>query len=149
MGLRQNPGRRRCALTRHLSLARTGGSAVGLGASGAASRLAVGLGRSGASAKVGKRSLGHAAQGLAGGRGAALLVSGEVEGDEEHQVGAEDGDAGEGSKLLASAGTSVGHVGEVGRGEVGVRGEVDEACNGLAMSHYCSHSAALCTYQDQ
>lgn len=35
---------------------------------------------------VGQRSLGHAAEGLAGGALRVLLVGGDVEGDEEHKV---------------------------------------------------------------
>ena len=57
-----------------------------------------------------------------------LLVRGGVEGDEENQVRSEDGNTRERSKLLTGALTSVGHEGEVGRGEVGVGREVDEAC---------------------
>lgn len=49
-----------------------------------------------------------------------LLVCGEVEGDEEEEVGAEDGHASECSELLAGAFAVVWHVGKVGRGEVGV-----------------------------
>lgn len=107
------------------SLTRSGGGTVGLGSSGAGTGLAdVGSHMDG----VGQRSLAHAAQGLASGSLAVLLVGGEVEGDEENQVRAEDANASKGSKLLTSALASIGHVGEVGRGEVGVRGEVDEAC---------------------
>lgn len=113
----------------HLSLARSGGGAVGLGASSGGT---VGLALDGGSLnqmRVGEGSLGHASKALAAARRLALLlVCGEVEGDEEDQVGAEGDHTGKGSKLLASALASVGHPGPVGRGEVGVRGEVDEAC---------------------
>lgn len=79
--------------------------------------------------RVGQRGLGHASERLARTRGLpVLLVSGNVEQDEEDEVGAQDTNAGESGKLLSSAFTSVRHVGEVSGGEVGVRGEVDEAC---------------------
>lgn len=117
------------SVARHrLSLARSGGGTVGPGAgSGGTVRLALdggGLDQ----VRVGKGSLGHASKALATARRLALLlVRGEVEGDEEDQVGAEGDDTSKGSELLASALASVGHPGPVGRGEVGVRGEVDEA----------------------
>lgn len=56
-----------------------------------------------------------------------LLVGGGVEGEEQKEVGAENGHTSKGGKLLTGADTHVGHVGEVSEGEVGVRGEVDEA----------------------
>jgi len=55
------------------------------------------------------------------------LIGGEVKGDEEEEVGAQDAHAGESSKFLASAAARVRHPLEVGAGEVGVGGEVDEA----------------------
>jgi len=58
---------------------------------------------------------------------AVLLVRCDVEGDEEQQVGADDAHAGERGKLLAGALAGVRHPLEVGRGEIGVGGEVDEA----------------------
>ncbi len=76
---------------------------------------------------VGKGSLRHAAQGLAGRLLAALLVRGKVKRDEKHQVRRQDTDTGESRKLLAGAATSVGHPREVSRGEVRVRCKVDEA----------------------
>jgi hypothetical protein len=110
---------------RHLGLAGSNG-AVGLGASGGGT---VGLlDRSSLDQmRVGKRSLRHASEALSAGRSLALLlVGGEVEGDEQNEVRADGNDTGESSKLLARALSSVGHPGEVGRGEVGIRGEVDE-----------------------
>lgn len=59
---------------------------------------------------------------------ALFLVGGEVEGDEEEEVGGEDADAGERGELLAGALAAGREVGKVGAGEVGVGGEVDEAC---------------------
>jgi hypothetical protein len=56
-----------------------------------------------------------------------LAVGREVEGNEEDEVGGEDGHASESSEFLTSADTSVRHRGEVDIGEVGVGGEVDEA----------------------
>lgn len=78
--------------------------------------------------RVGERSLRHASKALSACRSLALLlVCGEVEGDEQNEVRADGNDTRESSKLLARALSSVRHPGEVGRGEVGVRGEVDEA----------------------
>lgn len=56
-----------------------------------------------------------------------LVVGGDVEGDEEQEVRAEDGHASKGGKLLTGAGAHVGHPGEVAAREVGVRGKVNEA----------------------
>ena len=134
-------------LAHHLSLARAGGSAVGPGGAGSAGTVSVAVGMAvavtvggsvgllGAAIEslldhlgVGKRSLAHLAQRLAGGRSLLVLaVGGKVEGDEEHKVRAENTHAAEGSKLLTSAGAGIGHPLEVGGGEVGVRRKVDEA----------------------
>jgi hypothetical protein len=111
----------------HLSLTGSSRGTVGLGSSGGGT---VGLlDRSGLDqVRVGKRGLRHAAEALSAGRGLSLLlVGGEVEGDEEDEVRADGDDTRESSKLLARALASVGHPLEVGRGEVGVRGEVDES----------------------
>lgn len=115
-----------------LRLARASGGAVGLGtSSGSTVGLAVGgtirlaVGR--CANEVGDGGLAHAAKRLASSRLAALLVSSKVEGDEENQVGAENSHARESGEFLTSASTGVGHPLEVGRGEVGVRGEVNEA----------------------
>ena len=59
---------------------------------------------------------------------ARLLVGGQVERDEEEKIGAQDGAAGNGGELLPSASPGIGHPGEVGRGEIGVRCEVDKSC---------------------
>ena len=56
-----------------------------------------------------------------------LLVGGNVEGDEQQQVRGDDTNTSERSELLTGALTHVGSPGEVGGGEVGVRGKVDEA----------------------
>ena len=58
---------------------------------------------------------------------ARFLVCSKVERDEEDQVRAEDTTACDGSKLLASAATSVGHPLKVCRGEVCVCGKIDKA----------------------
>jgi hypothetical protein len=112
----------------HLGLAGASGDTVGLGSG----RLgAVGLARGGRLGvrEVGKRSLAHTAQGFARRLLAArLLVGRGVEGDEEHEVRAENSNTGESGKLLARALARVGHEREVGRGEVSVGGEVDEPC---------------------
>lgn len=79
--------------------------------------------------RVGQRSLGHATEGLAGAWCLLIaLVGGNIEGDEQDEVRAEDANTSEGSEFLSGAFTVVGHVGEVARSEVGVRGEVDESC---------------------
>lgn len=59
--------------------------------------------------------------------GDGLLVCGEVETDEEEEVRGDDNHSGDSSELLTSALAQVGHLREVGAGEVGPRGEVDEA----------------------
>ena len=56
-----------------------------------------------------------------------LLVGSGVESEEENEVAGQDDHAGKRSKLLAGAVAHVGHPGEVGVGEVGVRGKVDKA----------------------
>lgn len=55
------------------------------------------------------------------------LVGGEIERDEEEEVGGEDADAGDGGEFLAGAFAIVGEPGPVSAGEVGPGGEVDEA----------------------
>lgn len=102
-----------------LARAGNGTRAGGLGAGGG--------GLSNQVVRVGQRGLRHAAKALAGSRGLVLLVGGEVERDEQNQVRAEDNDTSKGSKLLTSALAGIGHPGEVGRGEVGVRCEVDKS----------------------
>jgi len=78
--------------------------------------------------RVGERSLAHSAHSLASGRALAiLLVGGEVERDEEEEVRAEDTNTREGSELLTRALPGVGEPRPVGRNEVGVRSEVNEA----------------------
>lgn len=59
--------------------------------------------------------------------GLGLLVSGNVESDEQNQVAGQDAHAGERSELLASADAGARQPGEVAGGEVRVGGEVDEA----------------------
>lgn len=113
-----------------LGLAGTGGDAVRLGTRGGSSAVAAALLRSLLHVqRVGQRSLRHAAQRLAGGAVllALLLVGSGVERDEKHKVGGQCSNTGESSELLACALASVGHPGPVGRSEVSVRGEVDEA----------------------
>jgi len=55
-----------------------------------------------------------------------LLVRGNIKGDEEHEVGAEEDDASECSELLSSALAHIWHPWPVGGCEVGIRGEVYE-----------------------
>lgn len=94
-----------------LSLARAGSNTVGLGSSRGG--LSIGAGEGRGVGEVGERSLAHATQRLARGLLAILLVSGGIERDEEDQVRAQDTDARESGKLLASALARVGHPGEV------------------------------------
>ena len=56
-----------------------------------------------------------------------LLIGSDIERDEKEEIRAEDTHASERSELLTSALAGVWHIREVGAGEVGVRGEVDEA----------------------
>jgi hypothetical protein len=73
-------------------------------------------------------SLRHASEGLAStGRFSFLLVRGEVEGDEENEVRADNNNTSKGGILLSSTLASVGYPGKICRGEVSVRCKVDEA----------------------
>jgi len=67
----------------------------------------------------------------AGGTASALLcglvVGGNIEGDEEEKVGAEDGHASEGGEFFTSTVTLVGEPREIAAGEVGVGSKVDES----------------------
>lgn len=81
---------------------------------------------------IGQRSLRHAAERLAVVGLGILLVRGNVEGDEEDQVGRENTDASKGGELLAGTFAMVGHPGEVGGSKVGVGREIDETCDWLA-----------------
>lgn len=117
-----------------LGLARTSDRAVGTTSSGGRVTTTRLGGVSSGSTNGGDLRVPHFNQGLAASvatRTASLsgfVVGGDVERDEQHQVGRDDDHTSESSKLLASALACVGHVGEVGAGEVGVRGEVNEAC---------------------
>lgn len=88
--------------------------------------------------KVGYRGLGHTAESLAGrfseAFGGFVVVGGNVERDEQHQVGSEDSHAGEGGKLLARALAGIWPMRSIGRDEVGVGGKVDESFCWLATS---------------
>lgn len=101
---------------------------VDLGLAGLGGAVAVSNGCDGLVVELGVDGDGSVRDGLAGGALSALLVGGDVEGDEEEEVGREDTAASEGSEFLTGALSEVGHVGEVGGGEVGVRGKVDEDC---------------------
>lgn len=115
--------RRDCALDDYLGLARAShgavGAASGLGAAG------TGRGRNLEVLHVDQRFLASVAAGTSGLGG--LVVGGNVEGDEQNQVGADDADTSHGSEFLTGTLAHVGEPREVGGGEVGVRGEVDEA----------------------
>lgn len=78
--------------------------------------------------RVGERRLAHTSHGFASTSCLAVLpISSEIERDEQDEVRAENADARDGGELLPGALAHVGEVGDVSRGEVGVRGEVDEA----------------------
>lgn len=109
-----------------LSLAGPGSRAVGLDTRGFGGSV-----RDGGAVHnivgVGERSLAHSANSLASTRPLSiLLISGDVERNEEYKVRADDSHAREGSKLLTRALAGIGNPGPVGRGEVGVRSEIDE-----------------------
>ena len=117
----------------YLSLAGAGGPAVG---SGRGALLA--SGQSSLAAAESPLDLLGSGEGLilhlnesAGSASATLLdrllVGGDVESDEEDEVAGQDAHASERSELLASADAGAREPGEVAGGEVGVRGEVDEA----------------------
>jgi len=133
---------------RHLGLAGTCGDAAGLDASGLGRDIVL----NGASndVRVRERGLGHLAERLAGAGGLlVLLVGGEVEGDEENEVRADDTHTSKGSELLASALAGIGHPGVVGRGEVGVGGEVDEAWDNVRFCADTRDKMCWTTYRDQ
>jgi len=52
--------------------------------------------------------------------GGRALVGGGVEGDEEEEVRGEDADSGDSGEFFTGAGAVIGHIVEVGAGEVGV-----------------------------
>lgn len=96
-----------------------------------------GLGRARSSDARGRASGRSGSSGGSGGSGGSgslggilladgLGVDADVEGNEQEEVRGEDGAAREGSVLLAGTAAVVGHVGEVGGGEVGVGGKVDK-----------------------
>jgi hypothetical protein len=114
----------------HLCLATSGDAAVGSGSITASEVSLTTAEASSSLANSGDLLVLHLNQ-SAGGTVAALLcgllVGCGVEGEEQEEVGAENGHTSEGGELLTSADTHVGHVGEVSEGEVGVRGEVNKA----------------------
>jgi len=65
--------------------------------------------------------------GLGSGALAGALVGGRVEADEQDEVAAQDTTTGKRGKLFTGTTPRVGDPGPVGRGEVGVRGEVNKA----------------------
>lgn len=73
-----------------------------------------------------------------GGPLSILLVSGNVEGDEEQEVGADNAHTSESCKFLPGTFASVWHPIKISRGEIGVRCKIDEdwETNILAKSKY-------------
>lgn len=117
---------------RRLCLAGSCCAAVDLGAGRlciAAEEATLGLARN-EIVGVRQRGLRHATETLAVVGLALLLVSGDVEGDEEDQVRSKNADSRESGEFLACALAMVGHPLEVGGSEVCVRGKVDEAYAG-------------------
>lgn len=88
----------------------------------------------GSSSRRGDLEVAHVDQGLLASVAARtadlgfLLIGGDVEGDEQEQVGGDDTDTSESSEFLTGALAHVGGPREVSRGEVSVRSEVDKAC---------------------
>lgn len=119
--------------TENLGLAGTGDRAVGA-TRGTAIGVALLSSRGGdlEVSHIDQRLLASVAAGASG--LGSLVVGGNVEGDEKNQVGADDANTSQGSEFLAGALAHVGHPGEVGRGEVGIGGEVDEAL-GWSVCH--------------
>ena len=116
---------------RHLCLARTGDGAVGPSRSGssAVTLLAV----NGGSTNGRKLRVLHVNQRLSSsvatrtaGLG-SLVVSRNIEGNKQHEIGSNDDHPRESSKFLSSTLACVRQEWEVGVCEVGVRGEVNEA----------------------
>ncbi len=80
------------------------------------------------SCNIGDLGILERASGFAGGGALAVFLVGcEVERDEEDEVGADDTHSGESGEFLSGAFARVRHPGEVGRGEVSVGSEIDEA----------------------
>jgi hypothetical protein len=80
---------------------------------------------------------------------AGLVIGGNVEGDEEDEVGADDADASHGSELLTGALAHIGEPLEVGGGEIGVGGKVDEALELLAFPFLQVQFGTRITYRRQ
>ena len=114
----------------HLGLARAGNGTVG--AAGRDSST-VGLGSTVGTSRGGDLEVAHVDERLLASVAAraanlgSLVVCSNVEGDEEQQVRGDDTNTGESGELLTGTLAHVGSPGEVGGGEVGVGGEVDEA----------------------
>lgn len=107
--------------------------AVSLRTRGGGLAAAAGLGaglacRGGGGKRVWQRGLAHTTYGLASTSSLAVLpISSEIERDEQDEVRAENSNAGDRGEFLAGALAHVRPVGEVDRGEVGVRRKVDES----------------------
>ena len=102
-----------------LCLARSGGDAIGLNTGGLCSTIGGLLVLVDEVVRIRKRSLAHSSQTLASAGGLAILLVGrEVEGNEQHQVRAENDDAGKSSELLSGALAGIGDPGPVGGSEV-------------------------------
>lgn len=140
----------------HLSLARASDGPVGPSGrhGGSVGRDSAVGGSSLRARSRGDLELGHVDDSLAASvatgtasLGLGLVVGGDVERDEQEQVGAKDAHAGEGGELLSGANTHVGQLGEVGRGEVGVGRKVHEACTNQHVTVVVARQGF--TYQDR
>lgn len=135
-----------CASVNYLGLARACHGAVGAASGLGAAVLGTGRGRNFEVLHVDQRFLASVATGTSGLGG--LVIGGNIERDEQDQVGADDADTGQSSEFLTGTLAHVREPREVGGGEVGVRGEVDEALK-LSVFHSLQGSGPVMTYRRQ
>lgn len=135
-----------CASVNYLGLARACHGAVGAASGLGAAVLGTGRGRNFEVLHVDQRFLASVATGTSGLGG--LVIGGNIERDEQDQVGADDADTGQSGEFLTGTLAHVREPREVGGGEVGVRGEVDEALK-LSVFHSLQGSGPVMTYRRQ
>lgn len=138
--------RRDCASVDYLGLARACHGAVGATSGLGAAVLGTSRGRNFEVLHVDQRFLASVAAGTSG--LGSLVIGGNVERDEQDQVGADDADTSHSSEFLTGTLAHVREPREVGGGEVGVRGEVDEALK-LSVFHSLQVSGPEMTYRRQ